>query len=836
MCGVVFFNDYKAACLSLIKNEQISSVIANTAQVEISRFPLPSLEIKSLKYNDIIELDKIRITFTPLSLLRFKPQVSKVHIPVVKVYVKDNVLDSIDYNKIGYLLNEYGIGVLTNISYLYILDAKGNSKMVLKNILLKPNNELEGSVDKLGKFHGSLAVNRSEFKAELISENYNLYLAGKCTQSSITSHGKLKINNLVESLTKMSPDLEQNFKPDQFEPIDINFDLNLTNKLIELKNLSVNSNIISGTGDVSVDLYNKVINNIDLNFSKIELPASIQNTGILFYNKYKLTKKIDFIDIMKSININIEELTLGKEKQLSNVKFVGYRDPIGFLIKDFSGLINKDGQFKVDGQLTQNPYRSLFDGKIYLKHENLSQFLVDTGFTIGKIKKPLPFVLTSKLKSTIIDTYLHNLKLKAENLELSGELSSKFVGLTPRIYANLNFSTLNLDTGEYPVITDVEHFIQSLFQNTNDDQYLNKFIPIRTIPYIGDFVITFNDLIFKDAKFDKLSFSLLTAPSQININNLSIIKDANNISLNIGLDVNSLKPKVDIKIDDGTLHTDLLTPTMLINLRNFLLKNYNMNKVILNIEGKLSRLYQKGLELQDIQLQAQNNNTLLNIINLQAKTLLGDIKAEGSLLLEPFTLNFVYGLNSIDITSLCNFIPKELLDNTGVMSMSGMLTTNGDTVEKLLYNLYSRSSFIVKDAKISNFSIDDFVDNFYSLSYNTANLPTDLQLALLTGQTNIEMLKGDLELSQGLLNLKQVSLKTKETNASISAAINLYNFALDINALFLLQPPNQTRTVKGFLSKPVELNIHVLGNIFVPQKTIDVDKFIQLLNSQGDKN
>ncbi|MGI4776267.1 MAG: AsmA-like C-terminal region-containing protein, partial [Janthinobacterium lividum] len=206
-------------------------------------------------------------------------------------------------------------------------------------------------------------------------------------------------------------------------------------------------------------------------------------------------------------------------------------------------------------------------------------------------------------------------------------------------------------------------------------------------------------------------------------------------------------------------------------------------------------------------------------------------KAEGSILLEPFTWNFVYALNSINIASLCDVLPKGFLNNVGGMSIGGMLTTNGDNIEKLLYNLYSKSSFIVKDAEINNFSIDDFIDNFYSISYNTANITTDLQLALLTGQTDVDTLKGDLELSQGVLNLKNTSLKTKESIASIVASINLYSFALNLDALFSFHPRSQLRALQGTISRPMQLGVNVLGTIFAPQKTSDSDKFIQMLNT-----
>ncbi|MGI4776084.1 MAG: hypothetical protein ACRYE9_04105, partial [Janthinobacterium lividum] len=613
--SIIFFNDYRLACQDLVKNEQIDLDINDISGLTISKLPLPSLEIKAVKYKNLFELNGIKISFLPISLLKFKPRISKVHISNIRIFADDDTFSLINHDKIAILLSKYGIKVDVEIAYLYLLDSKGNPRIVVKDLSLKQNGEMEGNVDNFGRFDGSLTSDKDvfELKVKLINDNYNFQLIERYKQSAmIFGKGEGRIKNLAGFLVDMFPYFPQisNKVDHNSAVIDISFDIIPKKELMEFRNLLISSDAVNGSGSISINQFSNVADAVDLNFTKIELLPSTPTNNLSSNSKYKAGRKFDFANKLLNINISVEKLDLGNDEQLENIKFASRIESGKLLIKDFSGKIGNNGEFKVNGQLAQNSYRNLFDGKIYLKHENLSKFLVDVGCITDRTERAIPFILTSDLRSTIIDTYLQNIELKADDFKLNGEISSKSIGSTPRIHAILNFSALNLDNNEYPIIASVQKFIQNLFQDVNNSQYLNKFIPIRTISYLGNFDITFNDLILKGTKFNKINFSLITAPSQISLNNLYASKDPDHISLDLNLDVEGLKPKLDVKVKDGVLHTDLLTPSAIIDLRNFLIKSYSLDKIILSLNGNLSKLYQKELELDDVQFQIQSKNIL----------------------------------------------------------------------------------------------------------------------------------------------------------------------------------------------------------------------------------
>jgi len=242
-----------------------------------------------------------------------------------------------------------------------------------------------------------------------------------------------------------------------------------------------------------------------------------------------------------------------------------------------------------------------------------------------------------------------------------------------------------------------------------DKAYLNKFIPIRTLYYIGNFNLTFSDLIFNDKSIGNVNMLANLSSGNININNLAINNGSNFLFSSWNLEASSVKPKLNIKIEDGSFNVDCLTPTSWLDFRKTLINDFSLDKVRIQLDCSLSKIKQNDITLDKLNFSVNNDSTLLNISNLGVDIFGGHLNGSGSILLDPHTINFVYALNSMDITKLLALLPKNLLNNSGSASINGMFSTNGDTLEKLLYNLYTKSTFIVKNLTIPNFGIDNFI-------------------------------------------------------------------------------------------------------------------------------
>ncbi|MCZ6909125.1 MAG: hypothetical protein O7C55_05530 [Rickettsia endosymbiont of Ixodes persulcatus] len=67
--------------------------------------------------------------------------------------------------------------------------------------------------------------------------------------------------------------------------------------------------------------------------------------------------------------------------------------------------------------------------------------------------------------------------------------------------------------------------------------------------------------------------------------------------------------------------------------------------------------------------------------NIEAELLGGKFQGSGSILLEPYSINFVYALNTMDLDKVSALMPKIFTASSGEVSISGSLGTNGNTLQ-----------------------------------------------------------------------------------------------------------------------------------------------------------
>ncbi|MCZ6901919.1 MAG: exodeoxyribonuclease 7 small subunit [Rickettsia endosymbiont of Ixodes persulcatus] len=430
-----------------------------------------------------------------------------------------------------------------------------------------------------------------------------------------------------------------------------------------------------------------------------------------------------------------------------------------------------------------------------------------------------------------------SLLLKTDNLNLSGNFSSKFIAQTPRLDATLNISSLDLRSQAYPIISPLIEFTKNLTKDMKSLDYPSKFIPIRTIGYLANLDILIDSVKYNDHIFDKINLLAKIAPANIKISNLDF-KTANSyLSTSWHLDASSVLPSLTVEIKDGNLTTDLLSPAGMLNLRNKLVNDYSLDKAILQVSGTLSTLSQNDLILKNVKFYIANNNNLLQFNNIEAELLGGKFQGSGSILLEPYSINFVYALNTMDLDKVSALMPKIFTASSGEVSISGSLGTNGNTLQSQLYNLTTKSQFAINNIDINKFAIDSFIEKINTPDYKVQNLDKDINNTITTGQENIRGISGDIELQKGIALLKKVKFATQYSSGAASFTINIYNFDMDASGVLSFYVParlvklntSNTRADKDTLA---HLNIKMQGSIFAPKKTLDSSELKKLLIPQ----
>ena len=822
----------------------------NIGKIKINKFPISYLTIESVREEGKVDLEETKAYFSFWSLIKFNPQISELKILDAKIYSDFGTLNIYNNEDLIKKFFEYKFqDINLNITNLSIINKQDYSIINFANCLLKKetlssNYMFEATSSQVGNISGLINNdgNIVNFSFNIDNNDYNFKLSQTYKDFKLEGgKGEYKIKNLASVMYNILPDLNHIFnKINQIEPINIKFNILNANNEIQLKDIIVESSSISGNGNINIAQNGNTTSEVKLNFSKIDLSKIFSSNSAVTFNTAPSNIRFIFADKLLYINIAIDEMILGNDNTLEKVIFTSSLLNGTLKIDEFLGNLKQGGEFKLVGNVTQNSIRSMFDGQIYLKHNDVNSLLNILGFNSVTVKDPMPFTLSSELKLTLIDMFFNNVSLKTDKLNISGNFTGKFIAQTPHLNATLSISSLDLAGQNYPIISPLIQFIESLSKDMKSLDYPSKFIPIRTNPYLANLDIGVDSVKYKDQVFDKINLLAKITPASIKISNLDFKTKNNYLSTSWSLDASSILPSLNIEIKDGNLNTDLISPKELLNLRNKLVNDYSLDKVTMQIYGKLSSLTQGELVLKNIKFYIVNNNNLLQLNNIEAELLGGKFQGSGNILLDPYSFNFVYALNTLDLDKISALLPKIFHMTGGVISINGNFSTNGNTLESQLYNLTTKSQFAINSININNFNIDSFIEKINTPNYNVQNLDKDINTAITTGQEKVTDISGEINLQKGIAILKNVNFATQYSTGAASFTVNIYNFDMDSSTMLSFYIPKGLVKSDASLANSNNSNdqnilsnisMRMQGNIFNPKKTFDSSELKKLLIS-----
>lgn len=838
--------DYEGVYKEFVKNTRADISAIKSSNFTVNKFPTPRMVIDQIDHEGKIKLKNIEIHFSLLSLIKFSPEITSLKIEEAKIYLNHDDVNLLSHDEfISELISKDALSVEAKISKLIFVESDKDIPLEIDNFVFASNSNktsFSGKIDNIGKLEGDFIKSGKDIKFNLIvvDDLYSLNLAENYT-NAVLQEGKAEITttNLSDKVATLIPDIsELANKINSSEEVKITFDIMPNQNLIDIKNIVISSDSIEGKGEMSLSKNSEHQSDINILFSKLDLDS---------WKKAKLDKekeekirygfgsRFDFDKNKLKASIFFKDIKISNSSSLRDVNF---RITIGdgkLIIQDLIGVIDHEGEFKVSGTVTQNDFRNLFNGQIQIAHNDLNDIAeVFFGESI-KTNTPISFVLSSDIKLSSVDISLQNLLVKTNNTDVMGNLSTKFIGQSTRTNANIKFSSINADEGNFPGVKQAFKYIASLSEGMKEENYLNKFIPIRKIDSTGNFDITFDRLQVGGKRYDNVNFNLAASPSKISLEQL-YIKDGDDwVDTSVTLAVNAIRPALSILIHNGSVGLNFLSPGGILELRNKLLKEYDLGKIDIMMDFYMKKIYEGDFELGRVKFKAQNNRNLFDIEKFEADLFGGRMQSLGSILLEPYTFNFVYSLNSARIPEITKLMPAGFINSNGMLSASGMWSTNGERLEEQLYNLYTKSEVITKDITLSNISIDDFIQLLGIPNYNIENFATDLKKALLTGKTDITDLKTSLELSKGVFKMPDIAFKTKYSAGSASAIFDLYKFNINTKSIFsfYLAQPRYGRSFTDYA--PIKLTIDATGDFFSPKKEADTKELLELLKSRVGK-
>lgn len=840
--SAVNFAEYNSVYVNALKNAKLNQQAQQQIDYELIRFPVPKLLIKEIKEDGKLELKNIKIGFSFLSILTFAPKVKDLNIEQVRYYLNSSDVNLLNHDQfIKELITSENYEVEANIGRLEFIETDQDVPLVLEDFYFDgvgSNTVFSGVIESIGKIKGVIKYteNKANFEFGLVGDGVNVTVNENYENTELKD-GKvvLKTTNLASKIAKIIPDFSQALSYlASSEEINVNFDINVDENRGYYKNIKINSVSIDGGGDFVYSRKGHNDNKINLNFSKLDingLQKSKLDNNSLQPIIVSSAKGYKFDENKLDANIYIDKLQLNEVNALNKVNVNAVIDNNKFVIKEFNGQINQTGSFKIVGFATQNNFRTLFEGNIAIAHNDLNdlaEFVTDKTY---RTEQPIPFNFSSDLRFSAVELSLHNIFLKTANNMVSGQISTKFIGSTPRIASTIKIEDLDTDGKNIPILPYIFDYLKSLTQNTREESYLGKFIPIRKINALCDAAIEIKKLKFNNKEYKNIDFDINLSPGRVKVNNLKIVLDQDFLDLNADLQAQGIKPIANLKINDGQLGVSFLSPSAIIALRDTVVKDFSTDKIDLNIQGYLSKIYQGEISLDRVNLEVKIKDKLVEITKLETDLLKGRLHGSGSILFDPLTLNFVYALNSASIPEIKKLIPNGYINTDGVISAGGMWATNGKNLDELLFNFYTKSNIIAKGLSIENLSLDDLMQNVNDTKYDLKNLENDIKQSLLTGKTEVQELTSDIEISKGIISLPNMQFKTKFASSSASAVIGIYDFTINLQSIFLYSiATNPGQMYVNYA--PAKINLTAVGNIFTPKKEADISAVATVLKTR----
>jgi hypothetical protein len=848
--GLVFASiattDYEKVYQEFIKSTRADASLVKVSNFRINKFPTVFLSIEELSQEGKLTLKNVEIHFSLMSLLQFSPKITSLEIGEAKVFLKHDDIKLFNHDElISELISKDALSVEAKIGRLSFIESDDDIPLEIVDFIFASENEhvkFSGKIDDLGKIEGDFIESGNDVKLSLFLEDESSSLnLVENYKNSIFQGGKvdIKTSSLANRIAKLIPDINEiTGGIDSSEVVEITFDLVPINHWMGIHNINITSDSIEGKGEMNLSKKSIEQGDIKLAFSKIDLvnwkKAKVDGK-IEKVVKYGVNEGLDFNKNRLKVQIFLNDIKIDENNTVSdvNAKFSIEGDKL--VIQKLSGNINKTGNFEMAGTVTQNSFRSLFNGKVYLNHKDLNDLAELFGSKEIRTSNQIPFSLSTDVKLSSVDVSIQNLLIKTAQTAVMGNVSTKFIGDSRRINANIKFTSVDADAGNFPGISQALSYAESLTEGMKEEDYLSKFIPIRKINSIGNYDITFDRLKAGNKLYEKVNFNLFAAPGKVSLEQLYIQDGVDWVDTSIALVAEGIKPTLDVKVHNGSIGVDFLSPSGMLNLRKKLLEEYDLSKIDISMNFAMKKIYEKGFELGKIRFNARNNKNLFDISKFDADVFGGRLQSSGSILLEPYTLNFVYALNSVGVQEIAKLLPAGTVNSGGLLSASGMWSTNGNRTDEQLYNLYTKSNIIAKDITVSNVAIDDLIQLLGNPNYNIVKFDADVKNSLLTGKTDISDLKTSVELSKGVFTMPSLIFKTKYSSASGSAIFDLYKWNLDANSIFsfFLAKPKRGRSSADYAA--TKMKVKAVGNVMSPKKEADTEELIAVLKSRNQK-
>jgi hypothetical protein len=803
----------------LIKNS--SPIPIRYSKQYVEYFLIPKIILKNVRFGNL-ESKEVKINIDLLSFFYFNPKMKNIVLLNSKSYYDQDNFNKILYhhkiintllkeqstscNIIFYDLHANFLGQNTHFKQLDII----NSKDIL-SLQGRGFNDFNifTELSKGDNAVFKLIVDTKEHKFNVV-ENYvqGMYKSGKLEFETKNIAKIFNQSNVHQSIAANNESK-------------ITADISLINDILEVSNIILTGKTLSGNAKL---IFSDTVFNLEANLQELDTNNFIDLINMVYGLTHSNTNIDKIIPEKQDLGIHIKIANLLTANQkIQNFNFVMQgKDKNNLILEDFSGNLDDQGTFKIQGLITQNEYRSKFDGHVLASHLDLNKLLAN--FDVIEDEKqnlPLPFSLSSDLNLTNVAVSAQNLNATLGKSKINGDVAFGIFG--DNIKLGSIIKATDLDTNDnLSLIRKMVEYFDGLFFDSYEEGYLNKFIPIRTNHLLTNLNLKFENLKYKGINFQKANFLVALWPSNVSLNSYTLLNNHIYLTGNALLDATSFQPIYKINIKDGKLAP--ISFNYLVDLKDQLQKRFNLANITTEIDVKFKNLGFMNANLENFELLAHSNSPILTIDKMIFECLGGSAFVNGSINTKPFLVNLGYAYNNLNLAPI--FSNSFIMNNAqGIISTRGSLNFSGQNLAEMFYSLNVNGDLLGKDVIVQNLGIDGLLNNMLKNNYQQSDLAKDLDNFANNGSTKFNILKSQYVINTGIINLKNMEFSTDQSNGLLYGALDIYQQKVNLAGFFNFYLNRQSQNIS-------QISLTIVDDMLNPKKTLKFNQNIPLSNLQ----
>jgi len=773
------------------------------------------IKAANLKPSNLSE-NNITIALENSSLILYDKSARKKIIDDVnfKVTFKENSITSSGYFSDDKVINEFSLSAYFDSSSKWRKSVfKLNSPFV--NLKIKGNFTSKNKGLFHSDFNGELTAEISElqpFYKGYISNNKNIYNKIKSgvnpikISSSVTSkEGEFLFNNLIlnSSLIGGKGDLSINLT-EKFTAIDVHLDLNN----LDLDKILSSEKIDTGDNN----LFTRTYQNSDESTETLEqnLPKEENEEGKKEEKQgnrksnLNVVKPIKDFDVAAEIKIKSTKYMNGEVKNIDLYATISNNGEIMFLPIVFE--IPGEGKLRTNGILFQENDLPKFIGKFDIQGNKLKDIFQWLGIESQNLKfdNLKNYMVYSDIFLAPNNILLNNfyLNLNSDESELLGEIKIDTSSKTTYINNSFHISKFNID--DYFLVSGQNVYL-------SPGSLLKKLLWLNEISTNNNFDLTFDKITYKGENFTNQSVKLIFGQGYFEIKDLHLESEKTDLMANLIVDIRDRNPKFDMSISANSFYYKYNNSNLqdeAAHKNNFAdqffalpsLEDFNGS-----VSLKFNTLSLDGIEIGNAKLTGKIDNGNIAISELNCEIYNGILSYKGNI---GIGNNKVFNGNlSLNNVSLEKLLPDLVGVNNiyGIANISASILASANKKSEFTSNFVSTANFSSNSA-VLGYGLSDIVQKtFYKQYYKDDLQDPEKILFNPKSSTLFTEASGTIKANKNKDNSFKINLKATAANGILSGKFDLDQNSIDstLNIIFLTGnaqkqiPINIATSIKG---------------------------------------